>query len=276
MKNNLGITEKIGRCRRCIPCRRHQRLQWTSRMMLEGYQRRSKPLFLTMTYDQKHLPENPAKSLEYTQKFIKRLRYYYPDADFRYFLATEKGKRNGRLHHHMLLWTEQFYGQHIHETWKKLRNIWGAGRFECQQLRRPGGIYYVSKYIGKNITNRDTGSRYTYEKGMYKDKGRLFTWSNRPVLGSSGIERYRELIEKSHTIEPYSEENLPLGWFYMEYYGTHQKIWIPTDNYKKIVKELGIAWQNENQNLPVPLKSMSIEEQLKAQEWKKWLHTMTS
>jgi len=95
-------------CGRCIGCRLKYSRIWADRCMLEASYHNSN-VFLTLTYDNEHLPEplsgSPINPLEkrQLQLFIKRLRKKFPDQKIRYFACGEYGGTSMRPHYHLIL-----------------------------------------------------------------------------------------------------------------------------------------------------------------------------
>lgn len=87
--------------------------------------------FVTLTYDDEHLPLSPSglPTLRYSdvQKFLKRLRTN-SGQKFRYFAASEYGDRTQRPHYHLII-----YGLDIPDLRSYNVNM--------------KGMYYVSKFI---------------------------------------------------------------------------------------------------------------------------------
>lgn len=93
-------------CGKCLACLSNRRQEWVFR--LEQEQRYSKgSLFVTLTYDEKHLPSNRQLNKRDVQLYIKRLRkseqINYGNQSIRYFLCGEYGSISGRPHYHLLL-----------------------------------------------------------------------------------------------------------------------------------------------------------------------------
>ena len=63
--------------------------------------------FVTLTYDEKHLPKDGSLCLEHVQLFLKRLRFgsAFP---LRYFLCGEYGEKTSRPHYHICLFGTDF------------------------------------------------------------------------------------------------------------------------------------------------------------------------
>ena len=100
-------------CGRCIPCRLDYSHQWATRCVHEAELHRFNH-FVTLTFDDDHLPEDYSLCKDTAQKWLKRLRYYL-DAPFRYFLAGEYGEQLGRPHYHALLFGADLRTWHTHQ-----------------------------------------------------------------------------------------------------------------------------------------------------------------
>ena len=146
-------------CGKCEFCRRNHREEWFNRLMMEDSIHPEPTLFLTLTYDDEHLPRADPEEPEYThrydaahlQKFVKRLRkwlsVHYPMSNVRYFAVAEYGKVDLRVHYHMLLFgypsdDVQFY-KHILQHWE-----YGSVN-DSQEIDTPAAINYVAKYCLK-------------------------------------------------------------------------------------------------------------------------------
>jgi len=84
-------------CGQCLPCRIGRRRVWTGRLVLEASQHQA-CCFVTLTYDDEHLPKDGSISKRDVQLFLKRLRERV--GQFRYFIVGEYGEQNSRPHYH--------------------------------------------------------------------------------------------------------------------------------------------------------------------------------
>lgn len=131
-------------CGRCIGCRLDYSRQWADRCILE-LQYHDSAYFLTLTYNDYCVPRSyyadpttgEAKdSLTLCKKdwqdFMKRLRYYFPDDNLRFFMCGEYGPSTWRPHFHAIV-----YGLHLDDlvlyerkegynyfTSKKIDRVW--------------------------------------------------------------------------------------------------------------------------------------------------------
>lgn len=126
-------------CGHCVGCRLDYSRQWANRCMLElGYHRQA--CFVTLTYDDAHVPKSfsvnpdtgeviaPVMSLRRrdTQLFFKRLRYFYPETQVRYFGSGEYGTNTLRPHYHLILFGLDFQDKLVYSKGDK-----GSGFYYC-------------------------------------------------------------------------------------------------------------------------------------------------
>lgn len=119
-------------CGNCLSCRLNKSKEWAVRCVLEslGYENN---YFLTLTYDDEHLPVDGKLQRVDVQKFIKRFRAR--GYQFRYFGCGEYGSKNKRPHYHLIL-----FGCDI----KDLKAV-GAGLYESKTISElwPYGFHYI-------------------------------------------------------------------------------------------------------------------------------------
>lgn len=153
INGRLFLTEPLDvPCGSCVGCRMQRAKEWKIRNCLE-LQSHAEAWFITLTYDDGHLPINehgqPYLRKRDIQLFMKRVRRNL--GNYRYFASAEYGEHTHRPHFHLIL-----YG---HLSGFKLM---GPNRFTCPDIARcwpngqhlveavtPGNIAYVSGYVEK-------------------------------------------------------------------------------------------------------------------------------
>ena len=93
--------------------------------------------FITLTYDDAHLPYNQSLSVRDFQLFMKRLRKEF-GSGVRFFHCGEYGEKTGRPHYHAILFNCDFKDKKIHTVRnghrvyvsQQLNDIWGNGLTE--------------------------------------------------------------------------------------------------------------------------------------------------
>lgn len=115
--------------------------------------------FLTLTYDDEHLPENGSLHKPDLQKFFKRLRFH-TGKEIRYYACGEYGEKTLRAHYHVCLFGHNFsndrqpfrrIGEHILYTSKTLTDIWGLGNTSIGDLTFESAAY-TARYVMKKQT----------------------------------------------------------------------------------------------------------------------------
>lgn len=89
-------------CGKCLACLSQKSREWTMRLSHEWYyynQRNS--IFLTLTYDNNHIPDNYSLNRRDVQLYLKRLRK--AGLKFKYLCAGEYGFKYGRPHYHLII-----------------------------------------------------------------------------------------------------------------------------------------------------------------------------
>lgn len=96
-------------CGKCAGCLAEVRRRWSVRCFHES-QMHVESSFITLTYDDDHLPEGGTLVLGDLQKFLKRLRRRLEKVGVRvrYFACGEYGERGHRPHYHVLLFGYSF------------------------------------------------------------------------------------------------------------------------------------------------------------------------
>lgn len=93
-------------CRHCIGCHLDYARDWANRLLIELKDMKC-GIFLTLTYDNEHLPRTrdgvPTLSKRDIQLFFKRLRKHFADRKIRYYICGEYGPKTLRPHYHAIL-----------------------------------------------------------------------------------------------------------------------------------------------------------------------------
>lgn len=163
---------KYGRCRKCPGCKDARLRSWQLRMILEAMLYANHEVtFVTLTYDNKHLPPDSDAAKLQLQKFFKRLRKTFNlSADIRYVAALEEGTQGTkRFHWHAILYGLPFTAANRHF----LHNAWGQGFIQWKPST-PGRMGYVLKYV---------------------IKGGKFLMSRRPGIGAGMMDYINKTIE---------------------------------------------------------------------------------
>lgn len=139
-------------CGKCLACRIRRRSIWAIRMLHEMTSHKDAS-FITLTYDDEHLPVRGLDSRGVLlksdlQKFHKRARK--AGNEYKYYCCGEYGDRGQRPHYHGIL-----FGWNPSE--RDLDSIWGMGRVDVGTAEA-SSIRYVCGYVSKKLGLSDYDS----------------------------------------------------------------------------------------------------------------------
>ncbi|AXL15530.1 replication initiator protein [Microviridae sp.] len=150
-KNGFEDMELALPCGKCEACLKKRVDMWALRCMHEANQHINN-CFITLTYDDDHLPSDNSLCHRDFQLFMKRLRKHFKGVSIRYFMCGEYGGLTFRPHYHALLFGVDFNdkkqvtqsGTVISFNSSTLTNLWGLG------LTDLGNVHYgTAKYCAK-------------------------------------------------------------------------------------------------------------------------------
>jgi len=145
-------------CGYCILCREEQARQTAVRIHHEA-QQWDENSFITLTYDDTHLPLHGSLNYPDLVKFWKRLRKQI--GQLRYYAVGEYGDKSLRPHYHACLFGHAFTGDRIivrhtpHLLWEspQLTALWGLGRVTIGTLNFQTARYTAS-YVTKKLRSK--------------------------------------------------------------------------------------------------------------------------
>lgn len=186
-------------CGQCIGCRLERSRQWAMRCLHESSLHEDNH-FLTLTYDDDHLPEGQTLRYRDFQLFMKRLRKISPK--LRFFMCGEYGDKLGRPHYHAIMFNLpiddlKYYsktgsGSKIH-TSEKLTKLWGMGEVFIGDVTFESAAY-VARYCLKKVTGKDSEEFY---KRLDTSTGEIISiepefahMSLKPGIGRPWLDRF--------------------------------------------------------------------------------------
>lgn len=101
-------------CGSCLPCRITKRRTWTHRIMLEAMLH-EKSSFVTLTYDDEHLPPGASLVPRDMQLYLKRLRFNSLEP-LRFFGVGEYGEKRDRPHYHLAIFGRDASSEQFHRA----------------------------------------------------------------------------------------------------------------------------------------------------------------
>lgn len=198
-------------CRSCIGCRLEKSRQWATRLLHET-KFHEKACFLTLTYDDEHLPENRSLNPSDFTTFIKDLRArcsYYGKEKLKYFACGEYGcedpsscrnprcSHEARPHYHAILFGP--IGTHDHDPerteeeparsgdrqWShaQLDAVWPHGRHRFSEVTFESAAY-VARYVLKKVSGITAPAHYgarlpEFQRSSHRlGRGHLEEWAN--------------------------------------------------------------------------------------------------
>lgn len=183
-------------CGQCIGCRLERSRVWAMRCVHEASLHDSN-VFLTLTYDEEHLPFRLSLDYDDLKKFFHRLRYYKPG--FRYYACGEYGDRTARPHFHAILFDIDFEDKCRHSqnlyTSPLLEKVWGKGFCPFGDVTFDSAAY-VARYCLKKVTGDkalDHYRRIDDETGeVYYIESEQARMSLKPAVGRRWFDLYKK------------------------------------------------------------------------------------
>lgn len=185
-------------CGQCIGCRLERSRRWAMRCMHEAslYPFNS---FVTLTYDDEHLPYRGCLDYPEFQRFMKRLRKSV--GPVRFYMCGEYGSENGRPHYHACLFGVQFddkkyfrrspAGEAIYRS-ESLERLWPFGFASIGDVTFKSAAY-VARYSVQKVTGFN--ARYHYARvdsdGEYMLVPEFNRMSLRPGIGAPWLAKFR-------------------------------------------------------------------------------------
>lgn len=192
----ISVNGALFPCGQCIPCRLNYARQWSIRIMDEAKMSK-KSCFLTLTYDEDHLPADRSICKREVQLFLKRLRKSVYPMKVRYFASGEYGEHYARPHYHLALFGIDVDSPvFLNRSYNHKRKV-----FYAQMAEWPNGFVavghltidsanYIAGYMVKKIKGKDA-------KAHYKELGiepEFALMSRRPGIGQMFLSKYGDHI----------------------------------------------------------------------------------
>lgn len=171
-------------------------------------------IFLTLTYDDLHLPNDGHLEARALQLFLKRLRSsvsrdsgaHKSDhrTNLRYFAAGEYGGDTHRPHYHAILFNyepsdAERVGQDLY-TSPILDTLWTAGHNRFGQVTAASAAY-VAQYNIKPSSDHD-------ENGVWRPPPFL-RMSLRPAIGKNWLDKYQTDLQHGYLINETRKNGIP-------------------------------------------------------------------
>lgn len=217
-------------CGKCLECRIQRTRQWADRCVLEAKQYKYN-YFVTLTYDDNHLPIKNSLDSKDLQLFMKRLRKKFKGIKIRFLACGEYGDISWRPHYHLLLFNcpipdlsyvfmhrdvvdidlttgKNIYGPYQNDLRppkahsdlmfsKTIYDLWQYKGFISVGPVNYDTAAYVAQYINKKLDG--AGSKLYDELGIIPPFLRM---SNRPGIGANYLAEHDNVHDDDHIIVP--------------------------------------------------------------------------
>lgn len=184
-------------CGQCICCRINRTTEWTLRLLFEQEKYGCDSMFITLTYDNEHLPQNYSLVKKDFQDFMKRLRRDcdYDGIKIRYFACGEYGENPGQIlpsgfgrpHYHAIIFglnpDNDSHRSFISENWPFCASYLFDKKHKGIGTVTSDSLQYVAGYIRKKLMGTS--------KQTYSDNGLTPPFQLQSQgLGLEGFEKY--------------------------------------------------------------------------------------
>ena len=181
--------------------------------------------FITLTYDDEHLPEHSTLVKKHFQDFLKRLRKRFSSHRISFYHCGEYGDQKGRPHYHAILFGLDFLDKELYSskkgyslyTSKTLSKVWGKGHCLIGDATY-ATMAYTSRYITKRITGKAATAHYA--NGFDPATGEIFfklpeyaTMSTKPAIGLTWLHRYHTDLYPSDYLTINGRKRRPPKYF---------------------------------------------------------------
>lgn len=158
-------------CGKCLNCKLNSAKMWSIRIMheLKDWPCAS---FVTLTYDDEHLPKDGSLDKSDLQKFFKRLRKNLQGRKIKYFACGEYGETYGRPHYHCIV-----FGFNGETELASLQKSWLFGFVSVGSVSA-SSANYVARYTAKGGLSDEE----CYQRGI---QPQFLVMSRRPGIGSN-------------------------------------------------------------------------------------------
>lgn len=205
-------------CGKCLGCRAARATQWARRCGHEAKYWQSN-VFLTLTYDDEHLPAERHLRHDDLTRFLKRLRTdrernreaYTTDrnSNIKYFACGEYGEENQRPHYHAIVFNIGFKDQYRISNdlfgSSTLSRLWQAGKAEFGNATQ-AAANYIAQYSLKKIGSGDCDS-----DGVWRPAPFL-RMSTRPAIGYGWLDRYSEDLQNGYLVNEGRKTQIPRSY----------------------------------------------------------------
>lgn len=188
-------------CGQCIGCRLERSRKWAMRCMHESQLHESN-VFITLTYDDEHLPSDGSLVYRHFQLFMKQLRK--AKGKVRFYMCGEYGELNRRPHYHAILfgcdfpdktvWQRTGSGSLIYRS-AQLEKLWPRGHSSIGDVTFESAAY-CARYVMKKVTGHRSEEAYRTVNSVtgeiHQIEPEFCRMSLKPGIGAGWLEKYKD------------------------------------------------------------------------------------
>lgn len=161
--------------------------------------------FVTLTYDNDHLPKGGSLDPNDTKKFLYRIRKNIQPRRIRYYLVGEYGSRTWRPHAHIALFgypncergctpmSSRSRNKRCCNNCETIKRAWGKGGI-CLGTLTLESAQYVGGYVTKKLTSKKSDYQKKMLGGLYPEYARM---SLRPGVGALAVPQIINVYKKA-------------------------------------------------------------------------------
>ena len=212
-------------CGRCVGCRIDNKRSWAIRAMHEASLSPDN-CFITLTYDDDHVPEGHTLRKTDFQKFLKRMRYRY--GSFSYMLVGEYGPTTLRPHAHALIFGLDFSEgpgeedlESGHWSSEMVSKCWKFGYNSVGTFTEERAAYVAGYCLKKLSGSRDRKERERIDPDtgeVWHVDPEFFLMSRNPAIGKRWFEKYHADCFPSDFVIDHNGNKAPVPPYYETLY----------------------------------------------------------
>jgi len=213
-------------CQKCIGCKIQYSQTWGTRMVHEGKMHKNN-CFITLSYDEKHIPDRESLIKTAFPKFIRKLRQKNSGKTIRYYHCGEYGEdqewkeyaqflpnykpKLGRPHYHAIIFNHDFERSELFKSTaggdlfisNELSDLWGKGFCSVAELNQDTA-QYVARYVTQKKTGEQAIEKYKrvcpITAEIHPIQPEYSSMSLKPGIGYTFWEKYRREIINNDSV----------------------------------------------------------------------------
>lgn len=273
-------------CGKCIGCRLDYSRMWAIRAVHESMLH-DKSSFVTLTFDNDHMPDDCSLHKEYISSWMKRFRKKFGDG-IRYMLCGEYGEKFGRPHYHILFFNfdfpdKKYWSQRngqIYYRSSMLEDVW---RDACSSESNGYSIIgdlsfessaYVARYVTKKLDGDLADQKYNGREKEFLNMSRM------PGIGHDFIvKNYKHIFDNNFVVLP-NGHKAPIPRYYWDILKQTHPVYYDRkylDKYHDMVNNLFIPDLDKTQQrleAREELQKLKLDKLVRAYEFDANLHNI--